>query len=345
MSLQKANAAPAVSEVQELIDSNMPFIRRIPTVCILALVFLQATAEASFRIRSKVINRTDYVFLRDVAAYYGMKYIPNGKKSALKSRYSYLTFEKHKRNALINGISVHLSHSIAAAGNDLLISRSDFLLTLDPILRAQAIPKKAVRRIMIDPGHGGKDPGALGSRIKEKHLTLELANRLYVKLRYAGFDVRMTRNRDVFLGLRERTSLSNNWRADLFISIHANSTGTSSVKGVETFLLAPQGTPGTYGNKSSKAAFNGNNNDKNNMLLAYQIQKNIIAQTSANDRGVKHARFLVLREVNSPAVLIETGFISNKSEEQALFTAAYQEKIVNGIYYGISWYFSAMTSR
>lgn len=218
-----------------------------------------------------------------------------------------------------------------------------------------------VRRIIIDPGHGGKDHGAPGSLrgISEKQVVLKIAGKLSEKLRRElGCEVLMTRKNDKYLTLEERTAIANTEKADLFISIHANASQHSSVYGIETYFLNL-----TTDNESIAVAARENATSEKNISelqtilndlmrntkvnessrLATYVQGELCGQLSKNfsrinNKGVKQAPFYVLLGAQMPAILIETAFISNSRECQRLTDSKYQEKLCNGIISGIKRY-------
>lgn len=153
-------------------------------------------------------------------------------------------------------------------------------------------------KIFIDAGHGGHDPGAVGSRSKEKDNVLKVANRLKVLLESHGHAVRMSRSTDVFLSLSERARLANVWGADYFVSLH-NNAATASATGFETFIHDGPVQSETAGFQNA-------------------IHEAIIKGIGIRDRGKKRANFAVLRLTRMPAVLIEYAFISNASDENIL---------------------------
>lgn len=170
-------------------------------------------------------------------------------------------------------------------------------------------------KIVIDPGHGGKDPGAVGpSGIKEANVNLQVALKVADKLQRAGLSVKLTRTTDVFVDLQPRCGIANSWGADYFVSIHCNSAGTPQAYGTETYCYK-------FGGKGE--------------ILAKAIQAELIAATGRANRGVKEANFYVLRETNMPAVLTELAFVSNPEEERLLASVAYQEKCALAIAKGI----------
>ena len=165
-------------------------------------------------------------------------------------------------------------------------------------------------KIFIDPGHGGIDPGAVNGRLYEKDAALDIALKLGKYLAMAGATVIYTRKTDVSgeLELRERTDMANAAGADYFISVHLNSAAAKSANGIETFAYNKNGTA---------------------YKLASAVQQAVIKATGAVDRGAKTANYHVLRETAMPAILIETGFISNDAEANKLFDENYQNVIAN----------------
>ncbi|MFD1067856.1 N-acetylmuramoyl-L-alanine amidase [Oceanobacillus locisalsi] len=176
----------------------------------------------------------------------------------------------------------------------------------------------AGRYFVIDPGHGGKDPGAIGSEVYEKTLALSTAKKLSEQLRQLGASVTFTREDDTYLSLEERTNISNTTNPDAFISLHYNSSEDQAAHGVETF----------YKNESESRE------------LAQSIQTSLMNHVDLHDRGAKQAGFQVLQENHQTAVLIELGFISNADEQQVIQTDDYQQNATNGIVAGLDAYFN-----
>lgn len=169
--------------------------------------------------------------------------------------------------------------------------------------------------LMIDAGHGGKDPGAVGPTVlQEKDITLKLAPKVGNLLTAQGVKIGYTRTTDVFVELDDRAAMANNAEARYFLSIHINSAGSAAVTGTETFAYAA----GAQGEKLAKA-----------------IQSNLVANIKLPDRGVKFANFAVLRETNMPAALTEVCFICNPTEEALLKDDAFLDKAALGIAKGV----------
>lgn len=208
------------------------------------------------------------------------------------------------------------------------------------------------KTIVIDPGHGGKDPGALGrGALREKTLVLSIAKKLREVLTKKGYTVLMTRDTNRFIPLRERTAFATQHKADLFLSIHANGSRNLKARGIETYYLdvtstdkaseaiaARENTDSGYSIQELESLLKGiiqESKSEDSKRLAGHIQRALVQTTGAVDRGVKHARFVVLIGTNVPAVLIEAGFISNPTEGGKLRTSAYQHKIAIAIAQGI----------
>ncbi|WP_034549690.1 GW dipeptide domain-containing protein [Carnobacterium funditum] len=194
-------------------------------------------------------------------------------------------------------------------------------------------PSKKV--VVIDPGHGGKDPGAQAGGVKESDLNLKVAKKIQLKLVNSGYEVIMTRTTDKFLELSEIAKIANKVNPDIFVSVHTNSFNRSA-NGIETFSYNKAGKP----NNILMA-----NNPKrllNSSILSQSIQNALIKETKAFDRKAKKANFHVVRETGMPAVLVEIGFVDNATERRKLVSNFYQEKLATGIIQGIQTYFSSV---
>ncbi len=205
-------------------------------------------------------------------------------------------------------------------------------------------------RIVIDPGHGGIDFGASNNGIIEKELVLTVSKRVVQQLRSDGFDVLLTRSKDDFIALSDRTTIANQIGANIFVSIHANSAKNSAAHGIETFFYDNTYQDSQLYIYDLKALLNAYQKyteykTKNSELLAESIQKNIcehanlIRSEQLVNRKVKKGPFQVLMGSIAPAVLIEIGFISNDKEATELNKVSYQKKIAQGICAGIRFYF------
>jgi N-acetylmuramoyl-L-alanine amidase len=222
-----------------------------------------------------------------------------------------------------------------------------------------------INRIVIDAGHGGHDDGTIGPNgVREKDVVLDVALRLAALVNSRlGAEVVLTRSDDTFVPLTERTAIANEHRADLFLSIHANSSPAPSVAGTETFLLNLNSSPGAISVAARENAGSDKSigelrdllqtiaqNDKiaESQTFAADIQSSIFTQAAkgnvaAHDRGVKKAPFVVLIGAHMPSVLAEIGFLSNPKDESNLNKPEYRQKIAESLYKGIAQYSQSLS--
>ncbi|MBO0993701.1 N-acetylmuramoyl-L-alanine amidase [Bacillus sp. SD088] len=173
--------------------------------------------------------------------------------------------------------------------------------------------------IVIDPGHGGVDPGSIGlNNVFEKDMTMTTANVVAQKLRDAGATVIMTRDNDYFVSLENRTQISRDYNTHVFISLHYNAHSAHNVGGIETHY------------------YTGGNSYK----LAKEVQAELESSTPLRGRGIQQSAFQVIRENNAPSILVELGFITNPNELAFIQTQEYQNNVANGIVEGIRHYFA-----
>lgn len=234
-----------------------------------------------------------------------------------------------------------------------------------PQKKAQPKQTRTLKTIVIDPGHGGTDPGAINGKLQEKTAVLQVAKRLGNELKKRGYKIFYTRDSDFFINLRSRTKMANDKSADLFVSIHANAAPNAQkaalMRGIETFFLSP-----ARSERSKNAAALENKSDIEEMdffskqtflnflnrekiiasnKLGIDIQSQILASVKNKryqviDGGVREAPFWVLVGALMPAVLIEIGYITHPIEGKLLFDERYQESLAQGIANGIDEYFN-----
>jgi len=184
-------------------------------------------------------------------------------------------------------------------------------------LESRGAQPRGYYKVFIDAGHGGTDPGALGYGYRESDLNLQVAKKVESKLKSKGIDVKMSRSSDIFYSLSERAEMANDYGADAFVSIHQNSAEAKSANGIETYY---------------------NRKKEEDRPLSNDIQKQVISQTGANNRGVKNAEFTVLVKSKMISALVECGFITNELEVKKLSDSSYQDKLATGIANGIEEY-------
>lgn len=250
------------------------------------------------------------------------------------------------RKAQINGVQVWLAFPVLYQNGNALISQIDLSDTIGPVLVPRTNPPGIkIKTICIDPGHGGNDPGFQVGSNDEKKYTLLLAQEARAQLKAAGFNVVLTRTTDVKIPLEQRPELARRNGADLFISLHFNASETdrNNVKGTEIFCCTPAGAASTNARGEGDTQWViGNRHDERNVLLAYEMQKSYANNLGVDDRGVKRARFEVLREATMPAILIEGGFMSHPAEGKKIYDPAYRKQMARAIVQGVLAYKSAV---
>lgn len=206
--------------------------------------------------------------------------------------------------------------SVTAASRFLINLKTGILWLVIGSMICATTAANAFDTVILDPGHGAHDRGAAIGYVYEKHLALDTARRVEQLLKKAGLKVIMSRSRDVFIPLHDRSALGNSRRGALFVSIHYNYNRGGSGAGAETY----------YHFSSS-------------YLLAAYIQAYLVQRSGMTNRGVKSANFHVIRATTkNPAVLVECGFVSNASERARMLTGEFRARIAEGIAQGIIAY-------
>jgi len=230
-----------------------------------------------------------------------------------------------------------------------------------PVYRRPGAGKIKLNKVVIDAGHGGNDPGAIGRNgLKEKDVNLDIAKRLSALLKAEGVQTVLTRSSDKFIPLSTRVNIANRSGAELFISIHSNAARSRSLSGFEVYYVAPSVSDSKRAALTARSTslnlkdtvFSSDTQDLKAIVwdmiytnsraesieLSRSLCKIMDACIDANILGVKNARFQVLRGITMPGILIEVGFVSNLHEERLLKTASYREKLAAGILEGIRDY-------
>ena len=273
----------------------------------------------------------------EIPSFSGMdfKLIDQGKNTRLFRHSSGKTLKlfQGKRHCLIDGGLFFLPHAVTLDSNGKYqISPPGMEKVIYPLFGEKFSPRHKIKTVILDPGHGGDNFGAVGRKHKEKDLNLSLAREIASSLEKQGFKVRFTREDDRFLTLEERGAFARKENGDVFLSIHHNAGGLGS-HGVETYIVTPCGSASTNdpATQVHKTAAPGNSCDDQNIHLGSLLQKNMIKQTSRQDRGVRFARFRVLVLSTLPGALIEAGFVSHLQEEQSCALPANQRKIAEAV--------------
>jgi len=313
----------------------------------LLLLFLVLLPPPSvLEARGTRIDGRDYTELHGLAARLGMQayWLRSYETFRLRSRWTTIDAPKGGKALRINGLPVYLGFPLRESRGRLWIADEDYRHALAPILVPQAFaPRPGLSRIFLDPGHGGIDGGAENRArgVKEKRLTLDVALRLKRLLEAGGVEVLLSRDDDAAVPLAQRSALARRAKADLFLSLHFNAAENREASGFETFVLTPQhqassrfAAPGAGDDR----LYGGNRQDPWNTLFGYHIQRALVDRLGGPDRGLKRARFLVLKELDCPGALVELGFISHSPTVERLRSAAFRQTLAQALFEGIVAY-------
>ena len=324
-----------------------------------------STASRASSLPTKKFSGIDYVSLADVAARLGLKlgWVKRGKIASLAGSGARAEIEADSREATINGLRVFLGDKAEELRGQLYVSRIDFERCLTPMLRpgrgTVALPPP--KTIVLDPGHGGNDPGKINEKLKvnEKTFTLDVAVRVKKLLEAAGWRVVLTRDDDDALDadkqkdLAKRAAVANAKRADLFVSIHFNALDRDTrTSGVEIFNFAPANqhaaewwsTLSKNDPHFEKTDQPVNRFDHWSVVLSQAIHRRFVTDLKTFDRGKKLAHWGVLRPLNCPGVLVECGFLTSDVEARKIATAVYRQQIAQAIAAGLRDYRSTLSS-
>ena len=245
------------------------------------------------------------------------------------------------KRALLNGVQVWFSSPIVVHNGGVCFSEVDLQTLIHPILFPNR-RERAAKTIVLDAGHGGKDRGKVAGPYEEKSLTLALAKELRGLLEKQGFHVALTRTDDTTTERDDRADIAREKGGDLFVSLHFNSAGEAgpSIRGVEVYCMTPAGENSTNGTSdpSERQYAPGNRFDAQNVLLGYEIQRAITRRLNMEDRGLRRARFAVLRVAHMPSVLVEGGFLSSPAEARLVANPAHRRKLAEAIAAGLNAY-------
>ena len=355
---------------------------RIIIICAFAVASLAgcATQVSHFRLDAslqkdlKIFNGSDYISAAKVCDFYGLdyKYDSFARVAVIQKGSNRIVIRPEGERALVNGEMVKIDRPAVLSAGALFIPLSFVKNNLSAVIgyippaKVQAEregPKRfTIKAIVLDPGHGGNDPGAIGRRShsKEKDLTLQLARKLEAILQDAGIKVIMTRDSDIFIPLPRRSEIANKSGADFFVSVHINASRSRSLRGFECYYLSNA----TDDNARALEAFENTTlkmdeaasaehsklldktlwdmtlteNRLESAGLANSICDSIDASLAIGNRGVRTARFYVLKHTNIPAVLVEAGYVSNKYEELKLKDPEFLNRIAESVAQGILKY-------
>lgn len=291
------------------------------------------------------VSGHDYLSVDNISQFYGLPagVAAAGEKSQLDAVKNPLEFVSGSREAMINGARSWLCFPLIEQDGKYLVSRTDVAKTIEPLVRPHRVPNVGkVETVVLDPGHGGHDKGQLSRYGPEKEFALDVARRLRPLLQAKGLRVIMTRESDYFVPLEVRAKIANAARNSIFVSIHFNATNDNpNATGFEIFSFTPRGAPSTSDTTLTSSSFNmqpGSEVDAQSMALSACIYHSLLGHIPEYDRGIKRARFAVLRLTKVPAVLIEGGFLTERGECKLIANKDWRGKLAAAIGVGIDNY-------
>lgn len=314
----------------------------------------QPASAAEWDIRK--LNGEDYASVENIKVFYRFaKYSRNGADLVLENPRVVMRMTVGSAECTMNRVKFVFSKPVTEIDGKPFVSRTDLTKLIDPVLRPNFIKNAGnFRTVIIDPGHGGKDPGATNPYGTEAEYNLKVANLVRTELMklpppHNNIRVVMTRTNDKFLSLQERVNLANAIAGDaIFISLHFNSGGRAA-HGIETFTLSPPGVA-HYGRgvvAADALMRAGNQHDSANVALATAVHGMVVRGLGQNtfDRGIKRARYTVLSGVRHPAILLEGGFMSHPYEARLIHKPEYQIALAKGVAAAVVKYRNAVTNR
>jgi len=343
-------------------------IRKLTIVFLISLLIFSGcayhadivrTPDISIYNETVMFNNIRYVPLLRFCDYYSLNWnwdlVSQRIEISSSDKKRNVIFMPDSKLALVNGRTVELSYPVEYKSGTayipvktaLFVSGDVFGIVEKPAL---PMPTHRIKKVVIDPGHGGKDPGAISRYgTKEKNIVLDVSKRLKRHLERNGIQVIMTRSGDKFIPLAKRAAIANDNNADLFISVHANASRHSRARGFEVYYLSEATNDSARAlelaeNASLKFENNSNTqkgkyndptlwdlvlteNRRQSRRLAYYICNITSDELSLRKRGVKSAKFYVLKGASMPSVLIEVGFITNRREEKQLKERSFRERL------------------
>src|SRR6266550_3418591 len=305
----------------------------------------QITAVARDDWQINKVSGQDYLSVDNISRFYGLPagIAASGEQVEFGTAKNPLEFVSGSREVMINGARSWLCFPVIEQDGKFLVSRTDVAKTIEPLVRPHRVPNVGkVQTVVLDPGHGGHDKGQVSRYGCEKDFALDVARKLRPILQAKGMRVIMTREGDYFVPLEVRAQIANAARDSIFISIHFNATNDDpNATGFEIFSFTPRGAPSTSDTALTSSSFNmqpGSEVDAQSMALSACIYHSLLGHIPEYDRGIKRARFAVLRLTKVPAVLIEGGFLTERGESKLIATKEWRARLAHAISVGIESY-------
>lgn len=321
---------------------------RIPATII--LLFLAAMQAASAQWNITLHDGRRYVPIEDVTTFYRLNPPQiEGNTFTLTGQGRTIRGSAGAREVLINNVKYVLCFDMVSSGGKFLISAMDVTKIIEPVMRPGKIKDAtAVRTVILDAGHGGHDSGAKGPLGAEKDAALDVVLRAKKLLEENGYSVRLTRGTDVFIPLENRPAMANKYPNAIFVSVHFNKSNVGGASGVETYALAPRGVPSMDEEHLSYSDYKphpGHGRDSENIALATAMHSSMLRHLRLYDRGIKRARFVVIRDIVIPGVLLEGGFMNHPLDSRQIAGTAYRDAFASAILEGVNRYKSAVAGQ
>ena len=320
-----------------------------------SLVFLFALSAVAFATSDwKIvkISGREYLTADNIAKFYGLPtgVAPIERRLRFDDGKNSVAFQLDSREVMINGVRNWLCFPVTEKDGEYLVSRVDLAKTLEPQLRPQMIPNLGhFKTVVLDPGHGGYDRGAISPYGCEKDFALDVARNIKPLLEAKGLEVKMTRDSDIFVPLELRARIANATKDSIFVSIHFNATDANpSAQGFEVFSLTPRGAPSTADDALALRFMNmqaGSAVDAPSLALSMSVFHSVVGHFSEVDRGIKRARFAVLRLTKIPAILVEGGFLTERGESRLIAKSTWRAQLAQSIATGIVNYKGLVESK
>jgi len=320
-------------------------LRRLFAPAFLSVFIISDSSFAADDWQVIKVNGRDYLTVDNISKFYGLpaEVAPSGAQIKLETVKNPLEFIRGSREVIINGARSWLCFPLLEHDGKFLVSRTDVAKTIEPLVRPHRVANVGqVRTVVLDPGHGGHDKGAVCRYGYEKNFALDVARQLRPLLQAKGSRVIMTREGDYFVPLEVRARIANAARDSIFVSIHFNATDRDpSATGFEIFSFTPRGAPSTsdsWVTSSSASVQAGSQVDAQSMALSACIYHSLLGHLPEFDRGIKRARFAVLRQTKVPAVLVEGGFLTERGESRLIAKKDWRGRLAQAISVGIENY-------
>jgi N-acetylmuramoyl-L-alanine amidase len=291
------------------------------------------------------VHGIDYLSVENISQFYGLPagIAASGEKVESDAVKNPLEFVSGSRETKINGARSWLCFPVIEQDGKYLVSRTDVAKTIEPLVRPHRVANAGkVQTVVLDPGHGGYDRGQVSRYGYEKDFALDVARKLRPLLQSKGLRVIMTREGDYFVPLEVRAQMANAARDSIFVSIHFNATNDDpNATGFEIFSFTPRGAPSTSDSAVAPSALStqpGSAVDAQSTALAACIYHSLLGHLPEYDRGIKRARFAVLRLTKVPAVLIEGGFLTEQGECKLIAQKDWRARLAHAISVGIESY-------